>query len=61
MKKPDITKSDTAPSFHDQADDSSDDSVIIDIEKDNFTHEIPYMKGSPLPLKVSNMLRDDAI
>lgn len=51
-----------APSIHEQKnEDSSDDSVIIDQEKDNFTHEIPFMKGSPLPLKVSTMLRDDAI
>ena len=41
--------------------DSSDDSVIIDQDKDNFTHEIMHMKGSPLPFKVKDMLREDAI
>jgi hypothetical protein len=37
------------------------DSVIQDDDQVDFTESIKYMKGTPLPMKLADKLREDAI
>ena len=40
---------------------SSCDSLIPEIYEQNFTREVKYMRGSPLPMKLTDILRQDAM
>ena len=61
----DATKPGTPENNNDKIDEDQDDdqsdSVIQEDEQVDFTGSVRFMKGTPLPTKLADKLRDDAV